>query len=302
MERKLIKPVFVPVVKKEDHILPFLPLERKKAIEMPSAPYSLTSHFPKKHLGQNFLIDHNVRQRIIEACALKKTDTILEIGPGKGTLTELIAPQVQRVIAVETDEGLSQGLREKFARTNVTIVHQDILDYPFDELKGTAKAVGNLPYNIATAIIEKFLLHRHLFSTFYLMIQWEVGLRLTAKPDTKDYGSLSCFVQYYVQPKILFKIKNTAFKPVPKVQSCFMELKMLSQPLLQAVDEALLFKITRLAFQQRRKTLPNTLSSLMDKNQLSEVMERLKISPKARAEDLSLRDFILLSNLLAGII
>ncbi len=256
--------------------------------------------FPvKKHLGQNFLVDPNITRKIIAACELKLTDTVLEIGPGQGVLTAEIAQRVRQVIAVETDRDLCHHLTQKFEDQNVTIVHADFLKYDLSGLPTQVKVIGNLPYYISSAIIDKILKAREQFVGLWITVQTEFARRLNAKPDTKDYSSLSCFVQYYAAPQILFEIKRTCFHPIPKVDSSFVKLLFQDRFPLKAEDEHALFVIIRHAFQQRRKNILNALSNLFDKKNLMAVLETLKLSPTARAENLRLSDYVLLSNAMA---
>ncbi|MCK5081858.1 MAG: ribosomal RNA small subunit methyltransferase A [Candidatus Omnitrophica bacterium] len=252
--------------------------------------------FPKKSLGQNFLINPNVIKRIIASCDLKPTDTILEIGPGKGALTHALSEQAQKVIAIEKDDHLAAQLTQTFKDTNVDVIPADILKYPFDKLPSNVKIIGNLPYNIATPIIEKAINYRKKFYAFYMTVQLEYGQRITAGPDSKSYGSLSCFVQYYADTKILFKIKNSSFQPIPKVQSCFLQLNLLEKPKHKAQDEKCLFKIIRACFGQRRKTIANTLSTIVHKEKTVELLKTLDINPKLRAENISLKKYVQISN------
>ncbi|VAX36450.1 SSU rRNA (adenine(1518)-N(6)/adenine(1519)-N(6))-dimethyltransferase [hydrothermal vent metagenome] len=261
---------------------------------------NIMSVHPKKYLGQNFLINPQVQQRIIESCSLRKTDVVLEIGPGKGALTHLIAPRVKKLIAVETDRQLAENLMQHFKGTHVEIVHADILKFPFEQLSDNLKIIGNLPYNISTPILQKVLFYRHKVSFFYMMVQREYGQRLLAKPHTKDYGSLTCFVQYYTKAKMLFKVSAGSFNPVPKVQSCFLCLDFTQRLTYKAHNEELLFKIIRLAFGQRRKTIKNALSNLMSKEDLNHLFETLSIDKKLRAENLSVEDYVKITNFMAS--
>ncbi len=249
-----------------------------------------SSFIPKKSLGQNFLINPRIRQRIIHACELSKDDVVLEIGPGKGALTCAIAPCVRAVFAIEKDDRLAQELRERFSGTNVTVIHADVLEYPFDLLPDGMKVIGNLPYNITTPIIEKVFQHQKKFSVFYMTVQLEYGNRMTAGPDSKDYGSLSCFVQYHADAKRIFRIPNTAFQPVPKVQSCFICLRIRKKP-EYSVDADLLFKVIRACFNQRRKIIVNSLSRVIPKEKLVGVLHAAGIDPCVRAEELGLADY-----------
>ncbi|MBN1869643.1 MAG: ribosomal RNA small subunit methyltransferase A [Candidatus Omnitrophica bacterium] len=252
--------------------------------------------FPKRSLGQNFLINPNVVRRIIASCDLNKAETVLEIGPGKGALTRYLSQGAFKVIAIEKDDQLAMQLKQAFKNTNVEIIHADVLKYPFDKLPNNIKVVGNLPYNIATPIIEKTLNHRRKFHAFYMTVQLEYGQRIAAQPNSKRYGSLSCFVQYHADAKILFKIKNSAFHPAPKVQSCFLKLEFLKIPRHAAKEEDLLFKIIRACFGQRRKTVENALSTLMDKERAKALLLESGINPKLRAENICLEKYVQLSD------
>ena len=261
-----------------------------------SRPRSSEVFFPKRSLGQHFLVDPRIRERIIAACDLTKDDVVLEIGPGKGALTRPLADRVKKVLAIEKDNFLAPQLEKEFAGTNVTIEHADILKYPFEQLPAPMKVVGNLPYNIATPIIEKVLAFRHKFSVFYMTVQLEYGNRIVARPGNKEYGSLSCFVQYYAQAQKLFKIPPSAFRPAPKVDSCFLSLRMRPEPARKARDEEFLFKLIRACFSQRRKAIRNSLAVVYGREEGEELLRNLNIDPMLRAEDLSLEDYVRLAN------
>ncbi len=250
---------------------------------------------PKKNLGQNFLTDIRIRQKIIQACDLKIEDVVVEIGPGQGVLTRLIAPVVKRLICVETDRDLIGPLSSGLS-PSVEIIHADFLKWDMGHLPPGTKVIGNIPYYISTPIIEKLIKDRTKFSEAFLTVQSEFGGRLTAKAGGKDYGSLSCFTQYYADIKMLFKIKNTCFKPVPKVDSCFLRLTMSPQPEELASDEEFCFKLIQRAFQQRRKNIVNSLKGLVAREKLEEALKSLGINPSARPENLTLLNYIALSN------
>ena len=251
---------------------------------------------PKKYLGQNFLINPHILNKIIASCDLKPTDAVLEIGAGQGVLTKALSPLVKHVTAVETDQRLAQDLKQQFQGSNVTIVHGDILQFPFESLPSPLKVIGNLPYNIATPIIEKVILNRTRCPNFYLTVQLEHGLRIVARPHSKDYGSFSCFVQYYADAKKLFNIKNTCFYPAPKVQSCFVKLAFTQEPKWRAFHEEDLFKLIRQAFRYRRKTIINSLAKEMEKEKLMKIFQELHFDGQWRAEDLTLSQYVLLAN------
>ncbi len=255
----------------------------------------------KKQLGQNFLIDPRLKEKIIAACDLQLTETVLEIGPGLGALTELIAPRVKKLIAIEKDQRLCQKLNENFSGTNVTIIPADFLAYPLENLPGKIKVIGNLPYYIASPIIEKIITHRKHICAFFITIQEELGQRLTAAINSKEYGAFTCFVQYSMDVAMCFKIKNTAFRPVPKVQSCFLKLTPRLQPRVLPRDEELFFKIIRRAFQQRRKILLNSLSPLLERAQMIQIFNSLNLNPQLRAENLTLENYASIANALSQI-
>ena len=252
---------------------------------------------PKKCFGQNFLTNPRVKNRIIDSCDLKSTDIILEIGPGDGRLTRLIAPKVKKVIAVEIDTNLYKNfLVPEFKNSNVEVWNEDILNFPFDKLPNQVKIIGNLPYNISTPILEKALNFYQKFHSFYMTVQLEFGQRLVANPDSKKYGSLSCFVQYQAQSKLLFKISRNSFYPAPKVESCFISLHFPETPLYQITNKEIFLKIIHKAFEQRRKTITNSLSSFAQKKDIILLFESLNINPKFRAENLSIENFVDIAN------
>lgn len=256
----------------------------------------MSTHKAKKHLGQNFLTDQRIQHKIIDACHLSKEDTVLEIGPGQGAVTRLIAPHVQKLICVETDRDLLPGLQQEFDASNVEIVHADFLKWPLSGQPHGTKVIGNIPYYISTPIIERLIECRKSIATAYLTVQLEFGQRLAAGAGSKDYGSLSCFAQYYADVKLLFKIKNTCFKPAPKVDSCFVALDFTRPRKYVPRDEAQLFKLIRTSFTQRRKTFVNAAASVAGKEGLIKALEALKIPANVRPEQLNLQNFVAISN------
>jgi 16S rRNA (adenine1518-N6/adenine1519-N6)-dimethyltransferase len=256
------------------------------------------SFSPKKFLGQNFLVDPHVQNKMMDAFQLDPLETVLEIGPGKGALTKRIYPHVKKVIAVETDRLLVEELRQVFKNTNVEIIHEDFLKFDLGKLPGPVKVIGNLPYYITTPIIEKIFEYPGLCQRFFMTVQWEFGQRLKAAPNTKAYGSFTCFVQYHADVHMYFKIKNTAFSPRPKVDSCFLELKFHDANLSPGMDKERLFQVIRQAFQQRRKTIENSLSKLFNKELLRQAFQTAGFSGQLRAENLTLKDYIKLTQAL----
>lgn len=247
-------------------------------------------HKPKKYLGQNFLFDRNIQQKIIAACNFKNDDLVLEIGAGRGEFTRLIAPRVSHLYAVELDQALAEPLQRDFRNSsNVEIIEGDILKLDlFRRFSGHSrklKIFGNIPYYITTPIIAHLLKFRSCIAAIYLTVQKEVACRITAVSGSKVYGALSCFAQYYTEPQILFCIKKGSFFPVPKVDSCFIRLSPKKIAPLTLKEERRFFRIVRAAFNQRRKTLRNSLRS---------VVAEKKLGAKAgdRAERLTLEDFL----------
>ena len=255
---------------------------------------------PKKSLGQNFLVDKNIQEKIIAACNLKKTDTVVEIGPGKGEITKFLLATVKKVVAVEIDRALCERLVEQFRPyPNFTLLHADILKTSLAQYKNL-KIIANIPYYISTPIITHLLQYRKQIKVIYLTMQKELAGRLVATAGTKAYGSFSCFTQFYTQPKILFPIKNTSFWPKPKVDSSFVELKILKTPRVKVKDEELFFRIIRRGFNQRRKVLTNSLATIAPIKKLQGALRGRNLSQTVRAEDLSLEDFARLAGCLSG--
>lgn len=254
---------------------------------------NLSSHLPKKSLGQHFLIHQGIQQRIVDGCGLLATDTVVEIGPGKGAITDKIAQRVKRVVAIEKDRVLAGALRERFDQTHVEVTEADVLEFDFSHLPAARICVGNLPYNVAAPIIEKVLTSGK-FERLYAMVQLEHGHRMLAGPGSKEYGSLSCFVQFYSRTRKLFEIRPSAFQPPPKVQSVFIEFDIYppDRRPIQNVPEDDLLAMIRAAFLQRRKTILNALGFLAPKETLSAVLKDLNIPEQTRAEQICLMDFV----------
>lgn len=251
---------------------------------------------PKKKLGQHFLIDKNIQRKIILACQLNESDTVLEIGAGSGQITALIAPLVKRVYAVELDRELMALLQETVKESgNVECINQDILKFDFSGYFGQSpapiKIIGNIPYYISTPLIEYFLRFKAQIGSMYLMVQKEYAERAHASCGSKVYGSFSCFLQYHCSIRKLFYISRNCFYPPPKVDSAFLQLDVRVVPPVAVNDEARLFKVIRTAFQQRRKTLRNSLKGVVSAGSLEEFFQASGIEPNARPEQLCLKDF-----------
>jgi len=259
---------------------------------------------PKKSLGQNFLVDQNTRNKIIETLNLKPDDIVLEIGSGRGELTELISQRAKEVYTLEIDRQLLKILSESLtARNNIQIINQDILKLDLgrlikqNKIKVKIKVFGNIPYYISSPIIEHLLNFRGYISEIFITVQKEFAARVIAQPGSKDYSSFSCFVQYYALPKIAFHISKNCFKPSPKVDSSFLRLKVREVPAVFVRDEELFFSIIRSAFNQRRKILRNSLLDIVSPSALSSFFDQTGLSVNIRPECLSLENFALLGNL-----
>lgn len=263
----------------------------------------------KKNYGQNFLIDNNITRNIVINAQVDENVNVLEIGPGIGSLTQELARKAHKVVSVEIDERFKPILKENLAEfSNLEIVYDDFLklDLPnflnehFDNKP--IVVVANLPYYITTAILIKIFENNidHKIIKICAMMQKEVGLRLNAQPGTKDYNSLSILTEYYAQTKIVMKIPKNVFIPAPNVDSVVV-LFTLATPNTKPVNEQLFFKILRLLFKQRRKTILNNLNGYFnDKDKTKQILAKANLNPSLRAENLTLAQIINLSDMIAG--
>lgn len=253
---------------------------------------------PKKSLGQNFLKDSDYLKKIVDEAGLGPLDQVLEIGPGLGHLTRLIAEKAKRVLAIELDDRLISLLKKNLAGApNVEIVHADALEYPFETLPGTWKLIANPPYYISTPIIQKAMNARQRFSRMVLMLQKELAERITSGPGTKEYGAMSVFVQMYAEASIAFYVPAGAFSPPPEVDSALVVFKMRGHPAVDVKDDTLLMQIVRTAFSKRRKTLRNTLKQLgISRTDMDEIEHESGIDLTRRPETLALAEFGKLSD------
>lgn len=259
-----------------------------------------------KSLGQNFLIDQNILEKIIEISQVTKEDCVIEVGPGIGSLTQYLGQAAKSVLAVEIDKSLIPILGETLRDyPNIEVINEDILKVDLHKLieenfKGErVKVVANLPYYLTTPIIMKFLEDRVPVDSLTLMVQKEVAQRMVAGPGTKDYGSLSMGVQYYCQPNILLRVPPSVFIPQPKVESSVIRLDLLEEPRVQVEDEDLFFALIKDAFGKRRKTILNALSTgslRLDRTLLREKLKESNIEENRRGESLTLEEYALLSN------
>ena len=263
-----------------------------------------------KSLGQNFLIDDNILDKIVEGAEITENDVVIEVGPGIGTLTQHIAETAKKVVAIEIDDRLIPILKETLeGYDNITVVHGDVLEVDLKAIikehfgDQKPKVVANLPYYVTTPIIMRFLEEAIPVSDLVVMIQKEVADRMVSEPNCKDYGALSVAVQYYSNPQVVTKIPPSVFIPQPKVESTVIRLKVLEEPKVQVTDHKVFFNTLKSGFGKRRKTLLNALSSGnlgIGKDAVKEALEEAGIDPKRRAESLNIDEFAKLANTIAG--
>lgn len=249
----------------------------------------------KKSLGQNFLVDAHIVDKIVAFAGIHSEDTVIEIGAGIGTLTQKLAERAGAVIAVEIDARLMPLLRENLkAHANAEILCQDFLEFDLQNFKHRLKIVGNLPYYLTAPILERLLAaHQNLHSAV-LMVQLEVAQKLCAQPGTRQASSITVFAQAFADVKYLMKVSKNLFFPKPEVDSALVRLAFLSEPRFQTPEE-LFFKIVRAAFNLRRKTLKQSLSQspllALPRDLLLISLEAAGIDPRRRGETLSLEEF-----------
>jgi 16S rRNA (adenine1518-N6/adenine1519-N6)-dimethyltransferase len=268
----------------------------------------------KKSLGQNFLIDTNILKRIVEHAELTDASGTIEIGPGIGALTEQLAKSSKKVAAFEIDQRLLPILKETLSPyNNVKVIHEDILkanvmQVIVEEFQGIddIMVVANLPYYVTTPIILKLLTENLPIRGIVVMLQKEVADRISAKPGTKEYGSLSIAIQYYTEAETVMSVPKTVFMPQPNVDSAVIRLLKRNKPIVEVIDEQFFFTITRSSFAQRRKTILNNLTSQLDggkekKEQIIAALQQAGIDPTRRGETLSIEEFGRLSDYLLPI-
>jgi len=259
---------------------------------------------PKKSLGQVFLIEPSVQQRILELADLGTEDTIVEIGPGTGTLTRDILPHVKRLIALEIDPALVSFLHTSMTESsNLHLLCADALRFDYERasavLETRLKVIGNLPYVISAPLLFTFLDQRRAFSLLVLMLQKEVAQRLTAPPGTKQYGTISVLLRAYFHVRLERQVSRNCFSPVPKVDSAVLRFTPREAGLCPQGAERAFRQIVRAAFSKRRKTLFNALRSSLPQGiageRLRNILEDCGIDPKRRAETLSAEEYVKLA-------
>ncbi len=258
---------------------------------------------PKKFLGQNFLVDKNIAKKIVSSLEINQGDIVIEIGPGQGVLTKYISALTENLIAVELDRSIHEKLSAEYSG-KAKIIHKDFLKFDLEkdlnEILGVnvsekmkLKVIGNIPYNITTEILFKLFERADIMETAVLMMQKEVAKRLTAQPNTKDYGILAVQTQFSSSPKILFGVPPTAFFPKPNVESSIVKFGF-SENKYRVSDKQLFKSLVRNSFGQRRKTLKNSLRNFCEANNIS--LDDIEFDFSRRAESLSIQEFTELSD------
>lgn len=255
----------------------------------------------KKNFGQNFLVDERVLGKIVSSAEISKDDVVIEVGPGIGTLTQALAKEAYKVVAVEIDTTLVPILGELLSDfDNIEIINEDILKvdvnaiaekYPDKKIK----MVANLPYYITTPIIMNVLENHIPVESITVMIQKEVAYRMKAQPSTKDYGSLSIAVQYYCEPYLVANVPQNCFMPRPNVDSAVIKLTVMDKPKVQVNNEKFMFEFIKAAFSKRRKTLVNCIFSsgllTLSKDEIGKMLNGLGYDERVRGESLTLEDY-----------
>ena len=263
--------------------------------------------FANKSLGQNFLISEEIVNNIIEKAEVSKEDLVIEIGPGLGTLTKELLRNAGKVICIELDKRMISILEDRFSNENLCIINDDVLKVNLNELIqrekvgniSRVKVVANLPYYITTPIIMKLLEEKLDIYSITVMVQKEVAQRITATPESGNSGAITYAIRYYTNPQIVIDVPSSSFVPEPEVQSSVIKLDILKAPSVNVKDEKLLFKVIKLAFMQKRKTLLNSLTNgnlLSNKKDIENMLIELNIDLKVRPEKLTLEKFAKISD------
>jgi 16S rRNA (adenine1518-N6/adenine1519-N6)-dimethyltransferase len=251
-------------------------------------------HRPRKRFGQNFLVDDAITAAIVAAIGPKPLDRLVEIGPGLGALTRPLLAAANRLDAIEIDRDLAAELERELA-PRLTVHCGDVLDFDFTTLGSGLRIVGNLPYNISTPLLFRFIEFAGCIGDIHVMLQKEVVERMVAAPSDTNFGRLSVMLQYRCAMEQLFTVPAAAFRPVPEVASAVVRLIPLAAPPLAAHDEPLFARVVAAGFAQRRKTLRNSLRAFLGDADYA----ALGIDPRSRAQDLGVRDFVTIANYVA---
>ena len=264
-----------------------------------------------KSLGQNFLIDDNALKDIVDGAKIEKTDLVIEIGPGLGSLTKYILEKAKKVICVELDKRMVKILKDRFiAYSNLSIINEDILKLDLNELIKQekeqdkeikrVKIVANLPYYITTPIIMKLVENNLDIDSITVMIQKEVAERLIAIPGNKETGAITYTIYYYCEGEKIREVDNTCFIPEPEVTSEVINLKIRKEPAVKVKDKRIMFNIIKSAYMQRRKTLVNSLTSVgvfKNKEQAEEILKKIGLRVDIRPENMTIEDFARLTEI-----
>jgi 16S rRNA (adenine1518-N6/adenine1519-N6)-dimethyltransferase len=275
-----------------------------------TSPKEIIQHYgikPRKKLGQSFLLDQNIIKKIAAVARITKEDIVVEIGAGIGVLTESLAQESRKIIAVELDKNLVEVLKEKLAGLdNVEIHSGDILKFDFNSISTIygckVKVIGNVPYNVSSPLIFHLLSYRSVINAFTLMLQKEVVLRLAAQPNNKSYGVPSVLLQMFASVEKIFDVPASCFYPRPKIESAVIRGAFLNKSLMELADEAFFTQLVKASFAQRRKMLINNLKTSpllvgVEEEKIKEVLASAGIDGKRRGETLSVMEFGKLSNL-----
>lgn len=251
-------------------------------------------HIAKKKFGQNFLKDAAIIHSIIQSINPLPNDLLIEIGPGLGALTKPLLEKTNRLLAIELDRDIVSWMENEYSKKNITIFNEDVLNFNFNQFDQKIRIVGNLPYNISTPILFKCIDNILNIKDLHFMLQKEVVDRMIAIPSSPEYGRLSVMLQYYFAMEHLVDVPKESFEPEPKVESSFVRLIPYEQYPFIANNIEQFARIVKEAFSQRRKTIRNTLKSFISENDF----EKIGINPRLRAENLSVSDFVKISNYL----
>ena len=251
-------------------------------------------HIAKKKFGQNFLKDAAIIHGIIQSINPLPSDLLIEIGPGLGALTKPLLEKTNRLLAIELDRDIVGWIENEYSKKNITVFNEDVLNFNFNQFDQKIRIVGNLPYNISTPILFKCIENILIIKDLHFMLQKEVVDRMIAIPSSPEYGRLSVMLQYYFAMEHLLDVPKESFEPEPKVESSFVRLIPYEQYPFIANNIEQFARIVKEAFSQRRKTIRNTLKSFITENDF----EKIGINPQLRAENLSVSDFVKISNYL----
>ncbi len=250
----------------------------------------------KRPFGQHFLFDPNILKKIIACGGVTREDTVVEIGPGLGTLTKFLSFYAKKIIAIEIDKRLIEKLEGILLPcSNVELIQADAMKFPYDTIEDKFKVVANIPYYITTPLLFRLLEFKEKITDMTLLMQKEVAKRITAANGSKDYGVLSISAQFYTRPELKFMVSRKAFVPSPEVDSAVVHFKVSPSPLYPVSDEQLFFDVVRTAFAQRRKIISNSLKKFEG---IANALSDCGIDPGQRPEKLSIGDFVKLANAL----